>query len=90
MAIGTAAYLDPEVLDGADPGPLSDQYALGVTLYEALTGAPPFAGAVPMAVLKAADEGRFERLDRITFGSLGDVVERALCARSASTVCQPR
>ena len=64
MAIGTAAYLDPEVLNGAEPGPASDQYALGVTMYEALTGRTPFSGAVPMAVLRAAELGAFEPLDR--------------------------
>ena len=77
LAIGTAAYLDPEVLNGADPGPASDQYAFGVVLYEALTGKTPFGGAVPMAILRAADEGQFTPLDRADFGPLAEVVERA-------------
>ena len=78
MAIGTAAYLDPEVLNGAEPGPVSDQYALGVTMYEALTGRTPFGGAVPMAVLRAAELGAFEPLDRHLIGPhLSSVVERS-------------
>lgn len=81
MAIGTAAYLDPEVFNGADPGAVSDQYAFGVVLYQALTGTTPFAGAVPMAILKAADEGRFNALDRSAVGPLADVAERAFARR---------
>ena len=85
MAIGTAAYLDPEVLNGAEPSPTSDQYAFGVTLYEALTGLPPFNGAVPMAVLRAAESGNFEHLDRERVGpALAGVVERSFARLPAS------
>ncbi len=78
MAIGTAAYLDPEVLNGAEPGPASDQYAFGVTMYEALTGRTPFSGAVPMAVLRAAELAAFEPLDREQVGpQLASIVERS-------------
>lgn len=78
MAIGTAAYLDPEVLNGTEPGPASDQYAFGVTMYEALTARTPFGGAVPMAVLRAAELGAFEPLDRHRVGPpLASVIERS-------------
>jgi serine/threonine protein kinase len=36
--IGTAAYLSPEQVQGAEPAPASDIYALGLVLVEALTG----------------------------------------------------
>ncbi|MDQ8173267.1 MAG: protein kinase [Gemmatimonadota bacterium] len=42
--IGTPVYMSPEQFSGAPVGPASDQYALGVTAYQLLTGAPPFGG----------------------------------------------
>jgi serine/threonine protein kinase len=40
---GTIAYMAPEQLQG-QPQPASDQYALGVVVYEWLTGVVPFRG----------------------------------------------
>jgi eukaryotic-like serine/threonine-protein kinase len=56
--VGTATYLDPEVVSGAAaPGPAGDQYGLGVVLYEALAGSPPYAAPTDDATLRAADRG---------------------------------
>lgn len=56
--VGTATYLDPEVAAGrATAGPVSDQYALGVLLYEALAGAPPYGAPTVDATLRIADRG---------------------------------
>jgi serine/threonine protein kinase len=41
---GTSPYLAPEQLHGK-PRPASDQYALGVVVYEWLCGTPPFHGS---------------------------------------------
>ncbi|MEU6748727.1 cellulose binding domain-containing protein [Spirillospora sp. NPDC046719] len=50
--LGTPAYVAPELLAGAEPGPAADVFSLGVVLNQALTGdAPaPVLGAPPDGV----------------------------------------
>jgi serine/threonine protein kinase len=57
MLVGTPAYLAPERIDGRPATFRSDLYAVGVVLYEALTGRKPFAGATPLAVAHAVRSG---------------------------------
>src|SRR5690606_4141519 len=47
--LGTPFYMSPEAASGAEMTPLSDQYALGVVLYECVTGVNPFAGSNNLA-----------------------------------------
>jgi serine/threonine-protein kinase len=48
--IGTATYFSPEQAQGLNADGRSDIYALGVVMYELLTGVPPFVGESPVSV----------------------------------------
>ncbi len=52
IAMGTPFYLSPEQIEGKSEADIrSDIYALGTTIYEALTGRPPFEGETPAVVM---------------------------------------
>jgi serine/threonine protein kinase len=48
---GSLSYMAPETLVDGVFGPPSDMYALGVTLYTAVEGCPPFDSAEPLALM---------------------------------------
>ncbi|MBN8610322.1 MAG: serine/threonine protein kinase [Deltaproteobacteria bacterium] len=45
MIVGTPVYMSPEAISRAPVGPATDLYALGVMLFELLSGQPPFMAA---------------------------------------------
>lgn len=50
-ALGTPNYISPEQVTGKRGDGRSDLFAVGVLLYEMLTGQQPFSGPSPMAVM---------------------------------------
>ncbi|MCB0994731.1 MAG: serine/threonine protein kinase [Acidimicrobiales bacterium] len=53
LVVGTARYLAPEQVEGRPLDPRADLYALGLVLYESLTGRLPFTGDSDAAVALA-------------------------------------
>lgn len=53
QVLGTPRYLSPEQVSGEPATPQSDLYAVGVVLYEMLSGEPPFSGETPFATALA-------------------------------------
>ena len=49
MMAGTLAYMAPEQLEGKTIGPRTDIYALGIVMFEMLTGELPFKGEPALA-----------------------------------------
>ena len=59
--MGTTHYLSPEQVTGQPVDGRSDEFALGVILFECLTGQRPHQGDTVFTIMRAISEGRFQR-----------------------------
>jgi serine/threonine-protein kinase len=59
--MGTTPYLSPEQVAGRSVDARSDQYTLGVILYECATGRRPHEGENIFAIMRSIADGRFRR-----------------------------
>ena len=53
VLLGTVEYMAPELFEGQAADARADLYAVGVILYELLTGVPPFRGKTTAEVIKS-------------------------------------
>ncbi|MBG0853097.1 serine/threonine protein kinase [Streptomyces spinoverrucosus] len=84
--VGSVDYLAPERIRGHDPGPASDLWALGATLYTAVEGTSPFRRTSPLSTMQAVVEEH--PTEPRNAGPLGPVINALLrkepAARPAS------
>ena len=74
-AMGTVAYMPPEIWRGGKFSPASDQFSFAATVYEMISGKRPYDGETPFAMLEALHKGH-EKLEE-TIG-LSAAASRAL------------
>jgi serine/threonine-protein kinase len=82
MVMGTVSYMAPEYIRTGKPDPRSDLFAVGVMLYECLSGRKPFSGdTTPTVLYKIVNEEpepiETERLQGIS-PAIRSVLERSL------------
>ncbi|MDT7573508.1 MAG: eukaryotic-like serine/threonine-protein kinase, partial [Actinomycetota bacterium] len=57
LLLGSPSYIAPERAQGETPGPASDLWSLGATLFTAVEGRPPFDKGQPLPTLTAVVTG---------------------------------
>ncbi len=85
--VGTPEYLSPEQLRGKPADPRSDVWALGVLLYEMVTGRIPFEAPSLINLYKKIDEADYARPSTLASGvppALEAILARCLQRRPAN------
>jgi serine/threonine-protein kinase len=78
--VGTPHYMSPEAFHGAAANPAADVYALGVLLYEMVSGQPPYDSDTVADLMRRHLEGRPERRPGIP-DALWDVIASCMAQK---------
>jgi len=65
VTMGTPLYMSPEQVEGRALDPRSDLYSFGVTIYQMLTGGPPFRGETALAIAVQHLKSQPERIENL-------------------------
>ena len=76
LLLGSPSYIAPERARGHAPGPASDLWSLGATLFTAVEGRPPYDGGAPLLTVTAVVTGEHEPF--LAAGPLVPVLEGLL------------
>jgi serine/threonine protein kinase len=76
LLLGSPSYIAPERAKGLPPGPESDLWSLGATLFTAVEGRPPYDGGDPLLTVTAVVTG--EHAPYVAAGPLAAVLEGLL------------
>lgn len=86
MTVGTPDYMSPEQASGQAATLASDVYALGILLYEMLTGELPFRGDTPVAVIlqhiQADPPSLIDKVPHLPY-DVNAIINRALAKQPA-------
>ncbi len=82
VIVGTGRAMSPEQARGLSVGPRSDLFALGILLYECLTGVSPFRGKTPVDTLARIISHPPQPVEELAPGvpeGLAELIARLLC-----------
>jgi len=82
--VGTAAYMSPEQARGEQVDHRSDQFSLGLVMYEMLGGRPAFERPSAVQTMSAIVEDEAPPLDRPVPTALGWILDRCLAKEVSS------
>jgi serine/threonine-protein kinase len=79
--LGSPAYMSPEHVNGGQLDFRTDVFAVGIVLYQLVTGELPFKGKNPHAILKKIAEGDFldaQVVNPLVGKRLGRIIDKAM------------
>ena len=90
LICGTPGFIAPEILQGSDPNAKSDQFSLGIILYELVSFLPALKGDTIKEISEKTVNGQFNHLEHKFHGINIEEDMRAIIAKSLSLAPEER